>query len=200
MGKLFLGFTQTEKCCFTVCLTVWFENFFCRQRGERAAYLGAISWVVYNRGLGFLEGGRRHFTMQGEGGWGGHQHMMPTAIFFHGTKQTYAHTTTKNSTATQSCWDSIVRSQSRWAPSPDGTEVILGCTKCTKPAKNTRKMLIHPTRAGRRVLVSPEDVSNANMHPFWRSICITVRLKKAYFFTFTCICGQLQKKTLQLDE
>lgn len=39
--------------------------------GGGGAYLGAVSWVVYNSCLGFLGGGRRHFTMQGEDGWGG---------------------------------------------------------------------------------------------------------------------------------
>lgn len=37
---------------------------------ENGAYLGAVSWVVYNSCLGFLGGGRRHFTMQGRG-WDG---------------------------------------------------------------------------------------------------------------------------------
>lgn len=39
--------------------------------GEKGAYLGAVSWVVYNSCLGFLGGGRRHFTMQGGDGLGG---------------------------------------------------------------------------------------------------------------------------------
>lgn len=39
--------------------------------GEETAYLGAVCWVVYNGCLGFLGGGRRHFTMQGWDGWGG---------------------------------------------------------------------------------------------------------------------------------
>lgn len=35
------------------------------EAGVEAAYLGAVCWVVYNSCLGFLGGGRRHFTMQG---------------------------------------------------------------------------------------------------------------------------------------
>lgn len=34
---------------------------------DNEAYLSAVSWVVYNGCLGFLGGGRRHFTMQGRG-------------------------------------------------------------------------------------------------------------------------------------
>lgn len=41
------------------------------EAGLEAAYLGAVSWVVYNSCLGFLGGGRRHFTMQGGYVWGG---------------------------------------------------------------------------------------------------------------------------------
>lgn len=39
--------------------------------GEGGAYLGAVSWVVNDSCLGFLGGGRRHFTMQGRDGLGG---------------------------------------------------------------------------------------------------------------------------------
>lgn len=35
----------------------------------KGAYLGAVSWVVNNSGLGFLGGGRKHFTMSGLNGF-----------------------------------------------------------------------------------------------------------------------------------
>lgn len=40
-------------------------------------YLGAVSWVVNNSGLGFLGGGRKHFTMSGLNGSQGRE--MPMA-------------------------------------------------------------------------------------------------------------------------
>lgn len=52
--------------------------------GEGAAYLGAVSWVVYNSCLGFLGGGRRHFNMQGEDGWGAPGKMPGNTNIFHG--------------------------------------------------------------------------------------------------------------------
>lgn len=83
--------------------------------GEKGgAYLGAVSWVVYNSCLGFLGGGRRHFTMQGgdgldgrevfEGGGGEAPRKMPrNTNLFHGdkhTKQTRVHTPTQSPGAT----------------------------------------------------------------------------------------------------
>lgn len=78
--------------------------------GEGGAYLGAVSWVVNNSCLGFLGGGRRHFTMQGrdgEGEEGRAPGKMPgNSNLFHDdkrTKQTRAHTKTKHSTV-QRLW------------------------------------------------------------------------------------------------
>lgn len=42
------------------------------------AYLGAVSWVVNNSGLGFLGGGRKHFTMPGLNGFEGREMPMAT--------------------------------------------------------------------------------------------------------------------------
>lgn len=44
------------------------------------AYLGAVSWVVNNSGLGFLGGGRKHFTMLGLNGFEGTEMPMATNI------------------------------------------------------------------------------------------------------------------------
>lgn len=44
------------------------------------AYLGAVSCVVNNSGLGFLGGGRKHFTMRGLNGFEGREMPMATNI------------------------------------------------------------------------------------------------------------------------
>lgn len=53
-----------------------------------AAYLGAVSWVVYNSSLGFLGGGRRHFTMQGGDDGGAAGKMPGNTNVFHDDKHT----------------------------------------------------------------------------------------------------------------
>lgn len=46
----------------------------------KGAYLGAVSWAVNNSGLGFLGGGRKHFTMSGLNGFQGREVIMATNI------------------------------------------------------------------------------------------------------------------------
>lgn len=77
--------------------------------GKATAYLGAISWVVYNGCLGFLGGGRRHFTMQGRDAYRTPGKMPGNTSVFHDSIQTDRQTDecahTKNKAATiQRLW------------------------------------------------------------------------------------------------
>lgn len=93
---------------------------------ENGAYLGAVSWVVYNSCLGFLGGGRRHFTMQGRGWVGvgrmgegeeegsgkGHQEKMPRNT----DKQVRTPPQSPEATVYRGCGAFLALLQSSWPP------------------------------------------------------------------------------------
>lgn len=118
--------------------------------GEGAAYLGAVSWVVYNSCLGFLRGGRRHFTMQGGDDGGGAAGKMPdNTNVFHDHKHTeqmhvraHTHTHKRKQTSYERLWSiGEYIDDCRWFPFTSTVATMGPESPIWTKTANTRHML-----------------------------------------------------------